>query len=171
MAGVLDVGPQERGVQQVDHAETAARHLVFVRRADAAAGGADLLPAGRALRSQFDHPVVGEDHLRTVGDEQLAVDIDSEFAELANLLQKGHRVEHHAVPDHASAIGAKHAAGNKLQDEFLPTDNDRMPGIVATRIARHDGEPFRENIDDLAFAFIAPLGADYYRRLSSHEIP
>src|SRR5882762_7356812 len=37
-----------------------------------------------------------------------------------------------------------------------------MAGIVPALVTDHDVEAFREQIDDLTFAFIAPLGADYY---------
>ena len=40
-------------------------------------------------------------------------------------------------------------------------DLNGMPGVVSALIARHDVEALGEQIDDLAFAFIAPLGADY----------
>src|SRR6202012_4520234 len=56
-AGRFDVGLQQIGSQQIDDAQTAARHLVFVSRADAAAGGAAFLTAGRALGGQLDHAV------------------------------------------------------------------------------------------------------------------
>jgi hypothetical protein len=35
-----------------------------------------------------------------------------------------------------------------------------MPGIVATLIPRDDIEAVREQIDNLSFSFVAPLGAD-----------
>ena len=70
-AGVLDMRFQNFGVQQVHHAQTVAVHLVFVRRPDAAAGRADLCPSRRALARQLDHPVIGQDHLRAIGDEEL----------------------------------------------------------------------------------------------------
>ena len=35
-----------------------------------------------------------------------------------------------------------------------------MARIVAALIAGHDIEPFREEIDDLAFTLVAPLGAE-----------
>ncbi len=57
------------GLQQVDDAQAAARHLVFVGRTDAAAGGADALAARRALGGQLDHAVIGQDDLRAIGDE------------------------------------------------------------------------------------------------------
>src|SRR6266699_1702005 len=39
-----------------------------------------------------------------------------------------------------------------------------MSGIVPALIADHDVKAFGEQINDLAFAFIAPLGADYHDR-------
>jgi hypothetical protein len=36
-----------------------------------------------------------------------------------------------------------------------------MARVVAALVPRNDVELLREQIDDLAFAFIAPLGADY----------
>jgi hypothetical protein len=43
-----------------------------------------------------------------------------------------------------------------------------MPGIVPTRIPRDHTEPLRQDIDNLALALIAPLGAHHYRCLCSH---
>ncbi len=69
VAGVLDVRAQQRGVQQIDNAQAAAVHLVFIRRADAPAGRADLRTAGRVLGSQLDHPVVRQNDLGAVRNE------------------------------------------------------------------------------------------------------
>ena len=77
LAGGLDVGLEQVGPQQVDDAQAAARHLVFVGRTDAAAGGADLLAARRALGGQFDHAVIGQDDLGAVRNIELPVDIDA----------------------------------------------------------------------------------------------
>ena len=94
------------GVQQVDDAQAAAGHLVFVGRADAPAGGADLLAAGRALGGQLDHAVVGQNHLGAIGDEELPIDVDAELAQLGDFLEEGDGVEHHAVADDALAARA-----------------------------------------------------------------
>src|SRR5205814_6370866 len=39
------------------------------------------------------------------------------------------------------------------------TDLNRVSGVVAALIADDDVEPLREQIDNLAFTFVAPLGA------------
>ncbi len=112
VAGVLDVRAQQRGVQQVDDAQAAAVHLVFIRRADAAAGGADLRAAGGVLRGELDHAVVGQDHLGAVGDEELAVDRQAGVLQLLHFAQEGHGVEHDAVADDAlAAAGAGRRRG------------------------------------------------------------
>ena len=62
--------------------------------------------------------------------------------------------------------GPQDAAGHQLQNEFFPVDDDGVPGIVAAGITGHDREIFRENVDDLAFAFVAPLRTDDDRSLT-----
>jgi hypothetical protein len=118
-AGVFDVGLEEVGVEQVDDAQAAARHLVFIGGADAAAGGADLLTAGRVFGGELDHAVVGQDDLGAVGDEELAIDRDAEVAELGNFFEERDGIEDDAVADDALAAGAEDAAGDELEDEFL----------------------------------------------------
>jgi hypothetical protein len=43
---------------------------------------------------------------------------------------------------------------------FFGADADGMAGVGATAVADDDIGAFREEIDDFAFAFIAPLEAD-----------
>ena len=73
---------------------------------------------------------------------------------------KANGIEHHAVADDAAAAFAQHAAGNQLQDELLAVDGDGVSGVVSAGIARHDLEALGEHVNDLAFALVAPLGAD-----------
>ena len=47
-----------------------------------------------------------------------------------------------------------------MQDVFLLPDEDRVAGVVAALRADHDVRLFGQHVDDFAFAFIAPLGAD-----------
>ena len=54
----------------------------------------------------------------------------------------------------------QNAAGNQLQNELLFPDEDRVAGVVAALIARHDVEALGEQIDDFAFALVAPLRAE-----------
>jgi hypothetical protein len=165
--GLLVVG-QERveraeqvGVQQVGHADAAAADLVFVARADAARGGAD----GDAVHARFahllHHAVEGEDDVGAVADGDLAGDVDAGLFEHVEFVEQRLGVHHHAVADHAARVGMKHAAWNQLQDELLRADLDGVARVVAALIAGDDVKFLREQIDDLALAFVAPLGAQH----------
>ena len=160
VAGVFDVRLKQISVQQIDDAEAVAGHLVFIGGADAAAGGADLLAAGRAFGSELDHAVVFENDLRTVRDEELLIDVDAEVAQLPNFAQEGQRVEYNAVADDSLAGWPQNAAGDELENELLAADDDGVSGVVSASVAGHDGKALGEHVDDLAFAFIAPLGAE-----------
>src|SRR6185437_3379687 len=169
VAGILDMGLQKIVVQQIDDPQAIASGFVLIVRADAAAGSADLLPSRRALSSQLNHAMVGEDDLRSIGNEELAVYVHAQIAELAYFAKKRHRVQHHSVADHRLAIGPENAAGHKLQNEFLPADDDSVPGVVPASVTRHHLEALGEHVHDFPLAFIAPLGADHHCCLCSHE--
>ena len=61
--------------------------------------------------------------------------------------------------------GAQNAARDELQDELLAADDDGVAGVVTAGVAGDDVELFAEDVDDLAFAFVAPLGAENDGRL------
>ncbi len=170
VAGVFDVRFEQTAIEQVDHPQSAAVHLVFVSGTDAAAGGADLLPSRSILRRQLNHAMVGQDHLGAIGDKKLLIDVDPQIAQLADLFKKRQWIQHHAVADDGTAVRTQNPARDQLQNEFLPSDDDGMPGVVTARIARHHRKPIGKNVDDLSLSLIAPLGAQYYRSLGSHVL-
>ncbi len=113
---------------------------------------------GSIFGGEFDHAMVGQDHMRAIADEQAAIDLYAGLAQGRDFLEEGHGIEHNAVADHAAASDAQHAAGHQLQDEFLAIDDDGMAGIVSSGIARHDGDLFGEDVDDLAPCPHRPTG-------------
>jgi hypothetical protein len=113
--------------------------------------------------------VIGQNHLRPVRHKKPLSTATPSPRSFRHFLQERNRIQHHAVPDDALAGGPQHAAGNELQDKLLPANNDRVPGVVPARIARHSAEALAQHVHNLALAFVAPLGAKHYRRLSSHH--
>src|SRR5262249_49471018 len=65
----------------------------------------------------------------------------------------------HAVADDAELFSAKNSGGHEVQDVLLFANKDRVAGIVAAGVSDNDVRFFREDVDDFAFAFVAPLGA------------
>jgi hypothetical protein len=45
-----------------------------------------------------------------------------------------------------------------------------MAGIVPACVPRYGGKALAQHVHNLAFALVAPLGAQHYRRLCSHVI-
>ncbi len=102
--------------------------------------------------------MVLQDHLRAVRYLELPVHVHAKLAQLADFLEERHRVQHHAIADNRLAVRPQHPARHQLQNKLFARDDDGVPGIVPARIPRHDVERARKHIDNLALAFIAPLG-------------
>ena len=81
-------------------------------------------------------------------------------SQLAHLLEQRLRRQHHAVADEAGHVVVQDAGGNQPQDGLLAVDDQRVAGVVAALEAHHAGDAVGQQIDDLALAFVAPLGAD-----------
>ncbi|GAC1355955.1 MAG: hypothetical protein NVSMB3_01770 [Acidobacteriaceae bacterium] len=111
--------------------------------------------------------MVGEYDLGAVGDEELAIwstrDGKAGIFEFFDLGEEGHGVEYDAVADDAFALRPEDAAGDELEHELPALDDDGVTGIVPASVAGDDIELLGEDVDDLSFALIAPLGTEDYR--------
>jgi hypothetical protein len=156
---------QRGGIGQVARAQAPARHFVFVGRADAAHGGADGGSAPRCFDRAVERHVVGKNQMRAVADQQVPVrHLDGLRAQPVHLFQQGARGHHHAVADHTGFARVRDAGGNQMQDELLifpiAADDDGMAGVMAALIPRDNVEVRCDQVNDLAFAFVAPLRTD-----------
>jgi len=153
-------------VEQVGDTKPATTHLVFVSGTDSARGGANLYSSGCVFSGEFHHAVVGKYHVRAIGDEEIAVDLDAGLAQRTHFFHESERIEDDAVADDSLAALAQDAARNELQNEFLAVNSNGVSGVVSAGITRHNAEVIGEHIDDLAFALVTPLGAYYHRCLA-----
>ncbi len=81
-------------------------------------------------------------------------------SQLVDLLQQRGRRQHDAIADVARTLGRRMPDGIEAQDRLLAVDDERVAGIV-TALKAHDAvRVVCQPVDDLAFAFIAPLRAD-----------
>ena len=147
---------------EVHDADGAAADLVLIGRADAALGGADLAVAGLRLAQRVELAVERQDQRRVLGDAEIvaARSRRPELADLVDLLGERPRIDHHAVADHRELALAHDARRQQRQLVGDAVDHERMAGIVAALEAHDDIGALGEPIDDLALAFVAPLGAD-----------
>ncbi|MBA7687816.1 hypothetical protein ES703_96289 [subsurface metagenome] len=55
----------------------------------------------------------------------------------------------------------KDPRGDEMENDLFPVDDDGVAGVVPSLIAGYDLEGRSQEVYDLAFAFISPLGAEY----------
>ncbi len=151
---------------QVGDADAATRHLVFIGRADATAGGADRLAAGGAFARLVQGDVVRHDQRRGRGDLQARTHFHAGGFELGDFLLQGRRRDHHAVADQAQRVFTQDARRDQVQHGLLAIDDKGVAGIVAALETHYGTDFLGKQIDDLALAFIAPLGTKHYDRLT-----
>ena len=111
------------------------------------------------LRGLVEHAVPGHDEVRVARDAQ-ALGRAAARRELVELLAQHLGVEHDAVAEHAELAREEDAARQQPELERLLADLHGVPGVVAALVARDDGERLGQQVDDLALALVAPLGAD-----------
>ena len=63
------------------------------------------------------------------------------------------------------------AGRNQVQDELPAVDVDRVPGVVPALVTGDHGKIRRQQVDNLAFAFVAPLGAQHTHIHAGSMIP
>ena len=119
-----------------------------------------LVAEGVFLRS-VDVAVDGEDDVGAVGDHEVfRGDGYALRTKAFDFFDEAGGVEYDAVADDAELARPQDARGDEMEDVFLAVGDDGVPGIVAALAACDHIGGFGKEVDDFAFAFVAPLGAD-----------
>ena len=161
--GALDLLAKDLLVEQVLHPDADAVHLVGVRRADPR----PVVPILRGPRNRS----VTLSRVRWYSVMRWALALSSSrdvsiprASRRVELLDEDAEVDHDAVADHRDAARGEDAAGEQVEGELLVADDDRVAGVVAT-VELHDvADSSTEQVGRLAFALVAPLGADDHDR-------
>ena len=160
-AQAVDLDLQVVFIGQVADADGAAADLVLIGRADAATGGADLAGARRVLTQAVEVAVERQDQRAGLGDLQVCRgDLDALPLELGDLVTEMPGIQHHAIADHRQR--ATHDARRQQRELVdLFADDQRVAGIMSALETGDDIGALRQPVDDLALAFVTPLGADH----------
>ena len=108
--------------------------------------------------------------MRFVADQNPVADVDPVLRELVDLTEQRLRIDDHAVADDARDAVVQDPRRNEPQNELRAVHIDRVAGVVSTLIPRDDGEMRRQEIDDLALAFITPLRTEHCE-IRGHQSP
>ena len=136
------------------------QRLVGVGRADAAPGRSDLELAEPPLARLVDREVPRHDHVRVARDVHASRGREPARLELVELLEEHARVDDAAGADHARSCRVTTPLGICADLVRLVADDDRVPCVRAALIAAHEIRVLREQVDDLALAFVSPLRPD-----------
>ena len=101
--------------------------------------------------------MIRKDQMRLVADHDPVADVDAGGHQLVDFAQQGLRIDDNAVADDARDARMQNAGRDQAQHELLSVHVHGVSRVVAALIARNDGEMRRDEVDDLSFAFVAPL--------------
>ena len=152
---------QRRGIGEVADADAAARDLVLVCRADAARSRADPALAAPRFAEEIEVAVIRQDQVRLVADDEPVADVDAGLCQLVDLGKQRRRIDDDAVADDAGDAGVQDARRQQAEHELAAVGVDRVAGVVPALVARDDRKVRRQQIDDLALAFVAPLRSEH----------
>src|SRR5439155_1519946 len=116
-----------------------------------------------ALRSGFGEPldraVVGQDQVGREGHEEAAVHANPLLDQLFPLLTERVAIHDDAISNVAESVRAKDAGRDEMEDEGLIPHDDGVPGVRAALVACHHVGFLAQEIDDVLFSLVTPLGA------------
>ena len=154
----LDLLAKDLRLEEILKADPEPVRLVRICRPDAAAGGADLELAEATLARAVDRQMPRHDHVRVPGEPD-ELGRDPARLELLELLDEDAGVDDAARADHA-LLAPQDPRGHVARLVRLAVDDDRVPGVRPAVVAANQIRVAGKQIDDLALALVAPLGAD-----------
>ena len=159
--GLTHLGAHKVGIGQIACAQANAADLVLVAGTNAAAGGANLASGLVGFPRLIKSHMVGQDKMGFVADtEAPRGNIHAVFRQTVRFLQEDKGVQHNTVANEAGFAFMENARGNGVQNGLLAIDGNGVPGIVAALKTHNNITCGSEHVDDLALAFIPPLGAN-----------
>jgi hypothetical protein len=93
------------------------------------------------------------------------------LGEPVDLVEQHLRVDHDTVADDRDTPGREHARRQQVQRVLTAVRRHHgVPGVVAALVTDHVVDPLAEQVGNLAFALVAPLGADEHDRWHGHRL-
>src|SRR5215475_2127054 len=158
------------GQQEFPDAQATACHFVFVGRADSARSGSDFVGSAGSFRSRIELTVIRKNQMGAIADVEAASDVDACFGEHFDLSDESSGIDDYPSADNGVLLGTKDAAGDKLENEAILANDDRVSGIVSAGNASDVIKATRKIINNLSLTFVSPLRADHDDRFHSEAL-
>ena len=168
-----DLAVERFGLGEIHQPNGAPADLVFVGRADAALGGADLHAAEvRRFAKRVEFPMQRENQRDVFGNlEVIWRHFHAKGANFVDFIDQMVRIEHDAVADHRQLARPHDARRQKRKLVGLAVDHQGVAGVVAALETHHHVGGHRQPVDDLALTLVAPLSADNHHVRHRRTIP
>ena len=148
-------------LEEVRHAHGAPRHLVLVGGADAAARGADRVRAARALARAVERDVRRQDQRAVRADAQPLVDRRRRVCTSASASRNSASSDSTTpLPIRQRTPGCRMPDGISDSTVFAPSMTSVCPALWPPWKRTTAADALGQQVDDLALAFVAPLGTD-----------
>ena len=160
-AEAVELRVQGIKVRQIANTDRPPANLVFISWPDTASGGADLSRTRSSLAQAIEIAVDRQDQRAIVGErEVIGGDRNPLPAQFLHFGTQRPRVKHHAIADDRQRAGDN---TRRQQRQFIDilANHQSMACIMPALEADHSIGAFGQPVDNFAFAFVAPLCADY----------
>ncbi len=102
--------------------------------------------------------------MRAVAEEEPAADVHAAGFEVLDLTEQLRAIDDDAVADETELIGMEDSGGNEMELELAKFVDDRVAGVVASRVPGDDIRFLCQEVYDPALALVPPLAAhNHYR--------
>src|SRR5256886_2141698 len=133
--------------------------LVRVRGSDSHAGRAELLTAALALVEAVERDMPRHEEMRSIADAEVRRR-DTASLEIGELAAQECEVDDAARAEHTERLGVEDPARHEMELEGAVLVDDGVTGVVAALEPDDHIRLLRQEVRDLAFAFVAPLSTD-----------
>src|ERR1700741_1525216 len=162
----LELFAEAIAVEQVAHADSAARHFIFVSGTDTARRGADFRRAARLLGRFVHFAMIGKDQMGAVAEKEPPAHFNAGFFQIFEFCNERSGIDNGAGSDHSFFPRSKYSARDQLENVAVAVEDDGVSRIMAACVTRDVIERRGDIVYNLAFAFIAPLRTDYHHCFS-----
>mmetsp|Transcript_104617 Transcript_104617/g.295958 ORF Transcript_104617/g.295958 Transcript_104617/m.295958 type:complete len:203 (-) Transcript_104617:3-611(-) len=158
-------------MEEVAETQAVADCFGRVARPYATLGGADGGGARLDLQDAVDDLVAVEEQVRPGGDEHPLHGARVEVLERVELLHERGDVDHHTVADEVLARLVDHAARQQVECVLVAADHQGVACVGTAVEAGAELDVLGEDVHELAFALVAPLGAQHHAELGAAAAP
>ena len=144
--------------EHVGHAQAAPGGFVGIGRANATAGGADIILAAGGFKGFIQRLMGGGDEMGGIRDAQaLRGSGDARLTKHVHFFKQGARVDHHAIAQHSRYLRVDDTRREQVQFKNVRPHRNSVTGIIAAVIAGADVCMGCEPVDNTAFSLVPPL--------------